>query len=381
MKKLSSILLIIVAALAFAFTACEGPQGPEGPQGLKGDTGDVGPQGPTGPAGTAGCIECHDNSQSITAVSAQWEASVHATGGTSERNDADCAICHTSQGFVEANAAGHFESTLGNKELAAAIDNPTQPNCYTCHDIHNTYTTDDWNLTKTDATNAWHSTDGSTITSTDIGAGNMCTGCHQARSVGTLDNWDDGGTSTFTPPSPYWGLHHGTQYNIFAGEGLFEFTGSATIPAPGGSHGATLSMVPATADGCVTCHMADAYGTQAGGHTWNFSYAYHGSSANNWPASCSECHTNTELDDATALIQADIETYLADLEAELLTAGVIDADGHPVTSSQTQEHVAAFLNWQAVEEDRSLGMHNPGYTQAVLLNTLETVFSVTYPTK
>ncbi|HKL66591.1 MAG TPA: hypothetical protein VJ877_01770, partial [Bacteroidales bacterium] len=101
----------------------------------------------------------------------------------------------------------------------------------------------------------------------------------------------------------------------------------------------------------------------------------------NWPASCSECHTNTELNDATAIIQADIETYLADLETELLNAGVIDADGRPVTSSQTQEQVAAYLNWQAIEEDRSLGMHNPGYTEAVLLNTLETVFSVTYATK
>ncbi|MDZ7737626.1 MAG: collagen-like protein [Bacteroidales bacterium] len=179
MKKLSHLLLIIAAAM-FVFTSCEGPQGPEGPQGAEGPQGEIGPAGPTGPAGTAGCVECHDNSQIITAASAQWEASVHATGGNAERNSTDCAPCHTSQGFLEVNAAGDFASTIGAKTTAAAIDNPVQPNCYTCHDIHSTYTSDDWTLNKTDATVAWHSVDG-TATTVDIGAGNMCTGCHQAR--------------------------------------------------------------------------------------------------------------------------------------------------------------------------------------------------------
>jgi len=135
MKKLS-FLLLIVAAVTFVFTSCEGPAGPQGPEGPQGETGATGPQGPEGPAGTAGCITCHDNNQVITAASAQWEASVHATGGNAERNGADCAPCHTSQGFLEVNAAGDFASGLGNKSTAAAIDNPNQINCYTCHNIH-----------------------------------------------------------------------------------------------------------------------------------------------------------------------------------------------------------------------------------------------------
>ncbi len=378
MKKLSNLLLII-AAVTFAFTACEGPEGPQGPAG---PTGPTGPQGPTGPAGTAGCITCHDNNQIITAFSAQWEASIHATGGNSERNDADCAPCHTSQGFLEVNAAGDFESTIGNKETANVISNPNQINCYTCHGIHNTYTEDDWDLNKTGATVGWHSVDASTATTVDIGAGNMCTGCHQGRALEyTLANWDDGGTAIISDIESYrWGIHHGPQYNIYVGEGLYEFEGSTSYPAED-NH-----FLGAASDGCVTCHMNDAYGIQAGGHTFSVGYEYHGSIVANWPSLCLECHTPEgilDLDVVMETIQTDIAGLLEELMTELQTAGVMDADGYLVHTSrpdvvapQTEEHLAAFTNWQAIEEDRSMGFHNPEYTEAVLLNTLEVVFGV-----
>lgn len=380
MKKLS-YLLMIIAAVTFVFTACEGPEGPQGPEGPTGPTGPTGPQGPAGPSGTAGCIECHDNNQIITAVSAQWEASVHATGGNAERNGFDCAPCHTSQGFLELNAAGGFETaTPGNGELAGSVANPSQINCYTCHNIHSTYTTADWDLTKTAPTNGWHSVDGTTMTSVDIGAGNMCTGCHQGRALEVdLPNWDDGGTAVVTGIESYrWGLHHGPQYNIFVGEGLYEFDGTTDYPT-GDYH-----LVGAAADGCVTCHMNDAYGTQAGGHTWNFGYEYHGSLVANWPSLCLSCHTPDgilDLDDVMEGIQDNIAALLEELATQLQLAGVMDPDGYLVhttdaVADQTEEHLAAFTNWQAIEEDRSMGFHNPAYTEAVLLNTLEVVFDV-----
>jgi len=384
MKKLSN-LLTIIAAVIFAFTACEGPEGPQGPEGQQGSTGPTGPQGPAGPSGTAGCVTCHDNNQIITAVSAQWEASKHALGSTAERGyDPECAPCHTSQGFLEVNAAGDFESTIGNKETAAAISNPAQPNCYTCHQIHSTYTTADWDFTKTGATVGWHSVDGSTATTVDIGAGNMCTGCHQGRALEvTLANWDDGGVAEIDDIESYrWGVHHGPQYNIFVGEGLFEFVGSTSYPT-GDYH-----LVGAASDGCVTCHMNDAYGTQAGGHTFNMGYEYHGSLVPNWPSLCTECHTPDgvlDLDDVLETVQTNIAGLLEELMTELQDAGVMDADGYLVHTSssspygivpQTEEHLAAFTNWQAIEEDMSMGFHNPAYTEAVLLNTLEVVFDV-----
>jgi phosphoribulokinase len=84
-------------------------------------------------------------------------------------------------------------------------------------------------------------------------------------------------------------------------------------------------------------------------------------------------------------IQTNITALLEELMTELQDAGVMDADGYLVHTSssspygivpQTEEHLAAFTNWQAIEEDRSMGFHNPAYTEAVLLNTLEVVFGI-----
>jgi hypothetical protein len=234
---------------------------------------------------------------------------------------------------------------------------------------------------KTAATVGWHSADGSTTTSVDIGAGNMCTGCHQARALETtLANWDDGGTATYTADSYRWGVHHGPQYNVYVGDGLFEFVGTTQYPTE------ENHLVSTAPDGCVNCHMYDAYGVQAGGHTFNFGYDYHGSVVPNWNATCNTCHdggiATFDLDTHLDRIQTTIAGLLEELKTELQGVGVMDEDGYLVHSGetvndQTEEHLAAFTNWQAIEEDRSLGFHNPAYIEAVLRNTLEVVFEIT----
>jgi len=92
--------------------------------------GEEGPTGPAGADGTALCGTCHNVSTTVLAKQVQWQASVHATGGNSERGgSASCAVCHSSEGFSLAIAGG----------TAIGIDNPTQPNCRTCHNIHTNY--------------------------------------------------------------------------------------------------------------------------------------------------------------------------------------------------------------------------------------------------
>ncbi|MGM0464201.1 MAG: hypothetical protein ACQEQW_06060, partial [Bacteroidota bacterium] len=309
--------------------------------------------------------------------------SVHATGGNAERNSTACAPCHTSQGFLEVNAEGGFTADApGNSFASASISNPMQPNCYTCHDIHNSYTTDDWNLTKSDATVAWHAVDGSTAVSADLGAGNMCTGCHQGRAMSQqLTNWNDGGTATLTPGSYRWGLHHGPQYNVLIGEGMFEFEGTSEYP--GQNH-----VKDAAADACVTCHMGEAYGDAAGGHTWNMTYMSYGTPAYiDAPETCTECHVDggiaDELGTVYTSVKDEIEILLTTLGTALENEGVIqpgtvyltvDAGGDPI--DQTEEMLAAAVNYQIIKEDRSMGIHNYDYTKAVLENTLEVVFGI-----
>jgi hypothetical protein len=382
MKKLSHLLLVLAAA-AFVFTACEGPMGPEGPKGDTGDTGAQGLQGlkgdkgDPGDSGTANCILCHAADQVLTAKVNQYAASTHATGVNSERNSGSCAPCHTSQGFLATLGAGGFLA-IGNPSTSTVAD-PNQPNCYTCHSIHSTYTVDDWDLTKTASTVAAHSIDGTTATDIDLGKGNMCTGCHQARAMTTLANWDDGGIATLTASSYRWGVHHGPQYNVFVGEGLFEFAGTTSYPS-------TARHVSATTDGCVECHMGPAYGTQAGGHTFAMGYEYHGSMEWNFSSACEDavCHGGKDIvDDLVEPKQLIIEGLLEDLHDALVAAGVIQTgtvylavDGAGAVLPQTEEHLAAAMNYATLEEDRSKGLHNFPYVEAVLLNTLEVVFGL-----
>lgn len=380
MKK----FLTFLGACAFFFTAaiiisCEGPAGPAGEVGPEGPIGLQGEQGIQGQDGTATCAVCHDDSQVNFAKTIQWEASIHATGGNFERNDSYCAPCHTSQGFLEALGAGEFaQMTPGNGSTSGTISDPNPQNCYTCHAIHSTYSVDDWDRTKTTATKGWHSVDGTTMTEVDLGEGNMCTGCHQGRALSVTLNMTDN-TTTITPSSYRWGIHHGPQYNVYVGEGLYEFAGSTAYPTE------TNHMIEKTTDGCVDCHMNDAYGTQAGGHTFNVGYEYHGSVVPNFPASCKGCHIDDgayDIVDKMTDVQEDIEALIMQLDTELQNAGVSDGEYlHHVSSTnitpQTHMMLAAFTNWQALFEDRSKGMHNPEYVEAVLLNTLEIAFGWT----
>jgi nitrate/TMAO reductase-like tetraheme cytochrome c subunit len=367
--KLLSVLTLGMVMLA----SCEGPMGPAGPAGADGTN------GIDGVDANATCTECHTNDQVIEAKMAQWSASTHATGGNSERNTAECAPCHTSQGFLEANADGAFTTLPGLISVSGTIANPNQQNCYTCHDIHNSYTSDDWALTKTAATVASHSIDGSVV-SVDLGKANMCTGCHQGRALAEeLDMTDN--TTEITPSSYRYGIHHGPQYNVFIGEGFYEFEGSESYPT------GTNHMMTNTDDACVTCHMNTAYGTQAGGHTMNVAYDYHGNTVPNLPASCKECHidkTAMDLGVKMAALQTDIEEELVALGAALEAAGVkkvgadyIDYTGSSTVLPQTEMMLAAFVNYDAFEQDRSLGMHNPFYARALLVNTTEAVIANT----
>ena len=95
----------------------------------------------TGPGETdvSSCGACHNVSTDILAMKIQYEASVHANGGNFERNSTSCAPCHTSEGFREVLATG-FDVT------ADVINNPTPPNCRTCHNLHTNYDSSDYAL-------------------------------------------------------------------------------------------------------------------------------------------------------------------------------------------------------------------------------------------
>jgi hypothetical protein len=116
-------------------------------------------------------------------------------------------------------------------------------------------------------------------------------------------------------------------------------------------------------------------GITAGGHTFNMTYVYHGDEEDNVGA-CTTCHPSAEDFDLDGA-QTEIEELLEDLKLALADLGVFDSDtalwnvprGDSLVVSA--DVAGAMINYKVVEEDRSLGIHNPPYIKALLTNTLE----------
>ncbi|MFC1872137.1 hypothetical protein ACFLYV_00235 [Chloroflexota bacterium] len=339
-------LLLVVLALA----ACAGETGSTGPAGATGAAGAAGPAGAAGAAGSAGaagvnaaetCSDCHNETTMFKGMQVQWANSLHGAGYTFERNGTSCAACHTAEGFVVAKEAG----STPTEALDAAVQNPSPVNCRTCHEIHETYSEDDWALTVTapvtiDAT-------GDTL---DLGAGNLCATCHQPRTSYPTPVVGEGDV-TFT--SSRYGPHHGPQSTMVAGVGGYgEYTGTSIHYA----------MVE---DTCVTCHMADAYGKQSGGHTMSMAYEYHEEEVQN-VAGCVSCHGDAESFDIGGAM-TEVEELGAELNTLLLAEGLITASGSAVPGTYTSKQAGALWNYRTVIlEDRSGGVHNPGFAKFLL---------------
>jgi hypothetical protein len=344
-------MLFFSFLFTFAMVSCEGDQGPIG---LTGENGPQGPQGPEGPegAGFQDCAACHQ-SQKIAAKTFQWENSVHATGGHYERNTATCAGCHTSQGFLEVVATG-------NQNPVATIEDPLPQNCYTCHQIHSTFTDGDWALTQSDPVTLWEG--GQTL---DFGKGNLCISCHQPRVVSPpLPDPSTGGTVNIT--SSRYGPHHGPQGVMLPGVGGYEVAGSE--PYTNSAHTALLANN--TEHACIGCHMATAQGTASGGHT--FKVVDDDGDLNY--AACVRCHTdNNMLDDLVLDRQSQIDTLMSQLLDVLVAQGVATSSGRSVPGEFVGHQAGAFYNYKYVEEDQSLGVHNFKYAKALLINSREAI--------
>ncbi|MEZ4958953.1 MAG: hypothetical protein R2830_03985 [Saprospiraceae bacterium] len=347
MKFRTFLLVFLGFALFLGFSSCEGDEGPVGPAGPTGETGEQGLPGEQG-WGTQDCAKCHSNSQLITAKVFQWEHSGHATGGHYDRNTTSCAVCHTSQGFLERIATG-------GQTTAEDIKDPLPQNCYTCHKIHQTYTEADWASTVTEPVTLWLTGD-----IIDVGKGNLCVSCHQARIPSpALPDPATGGTVTIT--NSRYGPHHGAQGMMFNGKGGYEV-------GTGYSNSAHTQFVE---NACVTCHMATAKAAVAGGHTFNVSTGEEFADINT--AACVACHTNLgELETTVDDVRADIDNLVVELETKLVDRGLLNPTTKLAIPNQDFEghEAGALWNYQYVQEDKSRGIHNYKYAKKLLENSI-----------
>jgi len=358
-KKITRLLTLAFCAIAFAFvTSCEGPQGPAGADGTDGLPGS---DGTPGVDGNVTCLECHSG-ENMQAIKEQFYQSVHSAGQIAvdyAGGRSSCAQCHSSEGFIEFARNGTVE-----ENIAA----PSPWECATCHGLHTTFESTDYALRLDDPIDFIF--DGTV--SADFGNSNLCVNCHQTRRA--EPNVSNPGTE-FTVTSSHYGPHHGPQGNLLNGVGFANIAGSMEYPGQGASTHFTSD------DGkCTGCHMGT-YGNGAGGHTYNPGVD-----------ACTSCHagaTDFDIGGVQTAIAADLD-ILRDLlvdegiivydagdyyELDPDTGDIVLVSGagsyHPVRGTYPMIVAQAFFNWDAVLEDRSLGVHNPAYAQALLTNSIE----------
>jgi hypothetical protein len=346
----------MMAGLMFSFalmTSCEGPQGPPGPAGPAGDTGPQGPAGDDGTPGVSGndvCIACH-NLDTKAEIEGDYMMSQHYAAETleAEGKRSSCAVCHSNEGFV---LRLHADLDALPEDLPIA----TKISCGTCHDFHETLDQEgegpDYALRTNDPVDLFmYRTANPQLPAVEVdlgGSSNLCLECHQARR-----SWDGYAANiandSLNQTSPFFGPHPSVQGTVLAGYGGFEVAGNVQYPAP-------MSTTHASEGACVACHM----------HEQDHSTAPSLEGCNT-----EECHNGNVSEFDHQGKQTEIEGLLEDLHEKLVTAGLLDQDGNFITGKFPADWVGALYNYATIEEDRSHGLHNYGYSRALLQNSID----------
>lgn len=325
-----SIVLAGVSILALFFlAACAGAPGPAGPAGPAGPVGPAGPAGAAPKASELSCTQCHNDTTLIDGPATSYATSVHATGvafGIASSRST-CTGCHTGVGFSDRIAAG----VTNPDKFTTVYANPTRIDCRTCHQIHTTYTKDDFAL-ETTAAVPLYALQGVTY---DGGLGNLCANCHQGRTAIPAAAAD----GTIKVDSTHWGVHHGPESDMLLGVG-----GSPDVA------GAPSPHYSAVKDTCVACHM----GGEAVNHTFTPNVAY-----------CQTCHSGAKDFDMKGAVTA-LDAKVAALKAALTKAGLLDKTGAPIVGNYPAAKAGALWNYLLVTEDKSHGVHNMPYANALM---------------
>ena len=333
----SLVVLLLLVILAIGCSSDAGPAGTAGSPGPAGAAGTSGPAGAAGPAGKVGanaadtCSDCHNDTTLVYSKSAQSALTTHQTGrGWHYAGPrAACTACHSSEGFQEMVATG--TGVEDGKDRPDA----SPPNCRTCHEIHTTYTEADFALRTTDPVTLIAG--GETY---DGGNGNLCANCHQPRREIAVED------GIVNVSSTHWGPHHGPQSAMLLGVGGW------------GAEGKPAAHYTIIEDTCTTCHLE--------GDNHLLAPSLHRGAIN----ACTTCHTEAKNFDIGGT-QTEVEALLTELE-HLLEAKGLYHDGHPVVGEYPEAEAGALWNYIYIAvEDTSKGVHNPGYTKALLEASIE----------
>jgi len=358
MKQTKNLIRLLVGLLLVVLiAACEGPEGPAGPQGPQGQQGDDYVNW-EGFAEGIQCAQCHnpdiDTTYYVWARRTQWSVSKHANGGAYTENSATCAVCHTTEGFIQ--------QELGQPITEHAVSSPI--GCFACHSPHSRA---DFSLRTVDPVTMLAGVVGAADYEFNYGNGNLCASCHKPRSINPKpDPTKTAATDTITITTSRWYQHYGVQGLMLAGQNGFEFEGE-TYSNPYHTTAATILT-----DGCAVCHMAEAERNPAGGHTMWLEFEGTEIVTGCTITGCHSAPMTLDYED----VQTDTEGLLDSLHTLLFDRGWITASGSINASTSNPLKIApaylsgALYNYFFVEHDLSLGVHNTNYAQKLLEDSI-----------
>lgn len=321
------------------------------------------------------CAQCHD-SLSHHYKTAEWSNSRHAvaTKTPSGPTRFNCVRCHTAYGFEQ------FITTAGTTNVPYVTNTVYEAiTCAACHDPH-----DATNPHQLRAANIYTLPEGTTITNAGLGA--LCMECHHSRNGSATNNIINYklGLPTWAGGSSF-GVHDSTAGDMV--EGVNGYTYGKFIPSS--THSYVVTNV------CVGCHMQPvavgdpAFG-KAGGHTFSMTYSVITNGVTNIVDKtdvCIACHgpSVTEFnfarkdydgDGNIQGVQTEVQNLLNQLSRYLPNStyradGNYAADGLVKTSISTKTNwqvrfLQAAWNWQFVNVEGSLGVHNASYAVGLL---------------
>ena len=312
------------------------------------------------------CGKCHDGTHHP--YLSDWLTSPHAfdvgAGSIASRNT--CGGCH--EGAAAAyRLSGDVSVFYGSGAIAERPDTsvvPLQPvNCITCHDPHS-----DANpgQLRTVADVPLVEANGESPIVTLGGVGKLCMHCHHARR-GPEDQVANG--------SGHPGPHANPQADMMSGKSAYHAVADPGFVWADPSH---LNVQ----NSCKTCHLNTVEFVS------NEEPAITGHSFLPTVAACANCHGEiSDFDDIKALddfdgdgvvegVQSEVEGLLHRLEEALLADG-LDTTGEGFegaigdTSISTFKQREAGYNLLFVEEDKSMGIHNPDYCVQLLQQSIQ----------
>jgi hypothetical protein len=323
----------------------------------------------------ATCGYCHEEAP-YHRINTQWKNSLHAVGVASASTNTSCTRCHSGWGFIRV-------VDPKNPDTRPASGFP-QISCAVCHDPHRSELLPSQVRTLNDVTL------GDSVTVVNYGGmGKICMQCHiSRRDAEDYVNSPANLTTRFGP-------HHSNQADMLDGSNSIDYG------VPIGSSGHKF----ATADACVTCHMGATPAAGQPGHDIVGQHTFAVSTDNGTPtdpsddvqnvAVCQTCHGPiTSFDDIMAKADYDedgaiegtrheIEGLLHRLDQLLpprTNDNVIKANYDwtlPGLSQaqieQRHAYTKAWYNLLFVEEDGSMGVHNAGYSIALLRRSIATL--------